>query len=110
MKRIALPVLFAALLFVALSSIASACTVTTNCNNGCEIDIFCPRPYPHCELYCNAPSQTLSCSGSVCSGNSTSVTSDGVTTSCSTTSQYKSGSPWAQCGSWSTQCTYNCAL
>jgi hypothetical protein len=70
MKRIALPVLFAALLFVALSAIASACTVTTNCNNGCEIDIFCPRPYPHCELYCNAPSQTLSCSGSVCSGNS----------------------------------------
>ena len=110
MKRLTLSALLTALLFVALSAIASACTVSTDCNNSCEIDIFCPRPYPPCELYCFAPSQTVSCSGNVCSGNSTSVTCDGVTSSCPTTSQCRSGSTWAQCGGWSTQCTYNCPL
>jgi hypothetical protein len=33
-----------------------------------------------------------------------------VTSSCPTTSQCRSGSTWAQCGGWSTQCTYNCPL
>ena len=110
MKRVFLSALFAASLFVGLSSPSSACTVSTSCNNACTAELTCSRPYPPCELFCSASSQTVSCTGNICSGDSTSVTCDGVTKSCPTTSQCRQGSTWVQCGGTTRQCTFNCPL
>ena len=116
MKRLlwyAVPCLLLAILgsMLAVPAASQQCTATVNCNNACEKSSICPRPYPPCELYCFAPSQTLTCSGnSNCSVSSNSITCDGVTQTCPTTSQCKGGGAWVQCGSFFQECTMRCAV
>lgn len=104
-----------ALLFLvaalALPTAASAgCTASLPCNNGCSLYKMCTSPYPPCELFCTASSQTVSCTGnSVCSVGTNSVTCDGVTTTCSTNRCIESTYS-IKCGNTTRNCTYNCPL
>ncbi|HEV8578863.1 MAG TPA: hypothetical protein VGX68_07225 [Thermoanaerobaculia bacterium] len=113
MRKHVVLALFTMVLVMGLASAASAqqCTASLNCNNGCWLEKICTSPYPPCELFCSAPSQTISCTGtSTCSVGSGSVTCDGVTTSCPTGSRCFEGLYYIRCGSITRQCTYNCPL
>jgi hypothetical protein len=103
--------LFAAVFFIGLVSVASAsCTVSTTCNNSCSIvDYICSSPFPPCDLSCFAGNQVLSCTGTTCSADSNSVTCDGATTTCSTNRCFIGGS-YIQCGSTVRRCTNNCPV
>jgi hypothetical protein len=100
--------LLAAVFFIGLVSVASACTVSTTCSNACSItDYICsPRP---CDLSCSAGNQVLSCTGTTCSGDSNSVTCDGAVKTCST-HWCTIGGSYIQCGTTVRQCTNNCPL
>jgi hypothetical protein len=102
--------LLACLLTLGLSPAAFACTVSTTCNNSCQIiDYICSSPYPPCDLSCFAGNQTLSCTGSLCSADGNSVTCDGVTTTCDTNRCFIGGS-YIQCGSTIRRCSFNCPV
>lgn len=111
MKKAFLPVSFAVLFVLTLSSTAGAqqCTATVNCNNACSISLVCPYPYPPCEIGCSAASQILSCTGaSTCSVGTKSVTCDGATQTCPTTSQCTKGGAWVKCRTTYRQCPNTC--
>jgi hypothetical protein len=106
-----LPMLLLAFVIAALlpAPAVAGCTASVNCNNACTEELICsPRP---CELFCSAPSQTVSCTGATtCTVGATSVTCDGVTKSCPTTSQCRKTSSSITCGSTFRQCSPNCPL
>jgi hypothetical protein len=106
-----LPMLLLAFVIAALlpAPASAGCTASLNCNNACSLEFTCsPRP---CELFCSAPSQTISCTGTTsCTVGATSVTCDTVTKSCPTTSQCRQFSNSITCGSVTRQCTPNCPL
>ena len=115
MKMAAQTLLFAAILALGMTGTASAqtCSASLNCNNACSLDYICPDPYPPCELFCSASSQTISCTGtSTCSVNAVAktVTCDGVTKTCPTASQCRQFTYSIRCGSTTKNCTYNCPL
>ena len=106
-----LPMLLLAFVIAALlpAPAVAGCTASQSCNNACSLEFTCsPRP---CELFCSAPSQTVSCTGATsCTVGTSSVTCDGVTKSCPTTSQCRQFSNSIVCGSTTRQCTPNCPL
>jgi hypothetical protein len=101
-----------ALAFVFSSPAVAGCTASVSCNNACSMSYTCQRPYPPCELYCEAYSTSVSCSGNTtCTVGSSSVTCDGSTVSCPGQSQcYWSGPYTIQCGPYSASCSYHCPL